>query len=133
MVTAKEVQEFTVFAVVLGMLSSALFGFIDALAYLLIEDPLTDLWKRFNLYDEETTPIINSGISSATAILLAVFIERYIEENFHVFKHPLVHAIGIIVGTVVVLFGYKIYNKIRQPLLYHLAGNTVLKPKNPKA
>jgi hypothetical protein len=128
MTTTKEVQEFTLFAVALGMLASVLFGFIDALAYLVIEDPLTDLWKKYNLYNEETTPIINSGISSAIAILLAVFIERYIEANFHVFKHPFVHATGIIVGTILLLVGYKIYNDIRQPLVYHLAGNTVLKP-----
>ena len=129
MLSTKEVQEFTVFAVVLGMLSSMLFGFIDALAYLLIEDPLTDLWKKYNLYSEETTPIINSGISSAIAILMAVFIERYIEANFHVFKHPFVHASGIIVGTVLLLLAYKIYNNVRQPLVFHLAGNTVLKPQ----
>jgi hypothetical protein len=96
-------------AVVIGMLASVSFAFIDALNFLIIETPLDNLWKKLNVLNASTIPIVNGGISAAISIFFALYIEQYLERHYTLFKHPLIDAAGIIVGTIAVLLLYKLY------------------------
>ena len=96
-------------AVAIGMLASVSFAFIDALNFLIIETPLDKLWKKLNVLNANTIPIVNGGISAAISIFFALYIEQYLERHYTMFKHPLIDAAGIIIGTIIVLLLYKLY------------------------
>jgi len=96
-------------AIAIGMMASITFGFIDALNFLIIETPLTKIWEKTALFDEKTIPIINGGIAAAISIFCAMYIEEYLHKHYTLFKHPIIDALGIIMGTIVVLLLYKLY------------------------
>ncbi len=95
----------------ISMLASVSFGVIDGINFLLIEDHLTNFWKKFDYFDDETITLLNGGISAALSIIIAVILEKYLEHYYTLFKHPLIDASGIIIGTVLVLLIYKLYQK----------------------
>lgn len=104
----------------ISMLASVVFGIIDALNFFLVEEQLTNFWKQFSFLDETTIPILNGGISAAISIVIAYYVEHYISTHFNVLKHPALEGIGIIIGTVIVLVGYKILTRDPKPLVLHV-------------
>jgi cytochrome c biogenesis protein CcdA len=98
--------------IVLGMMSAIVFGVVDAFNFMLVEDALASMWKRLGFTDEQTIDLLNSGLSSALSIFIALYIDVYFLSQFKTFKHPALDAIGVIVGTILVLTGIKIYNWI---------------------
>lgn len=98
--------------VALGMMSSIVFGIVDAFNFLLVEDLLASMWKRFGLTDLQSIDLLNSGLSSALSIFIALYIDVYFLSQFKTFKHPALDAVGVIVGTILVLTGIKFYNWI---------------------
>lgn len=118
-------------AVAIGMMASITFGFIDALNFLIIETPLTKIWEKTTLLDEKTIPIVNGGLAAAISIFFAMYIEEYLHKNYAMFKHPVIDAAGIIMGTIVVLLLYKLYlnykkkktkSKANLPLIQTVVG-----------
>jgi len=95
----------------ISMLASVSFGIIDGINFIFIEEHLTDFLKKFTFFDDETIPLVNGGISAAISIFIAVILERYLEHYYTLFKHPMIEASGIIIGTVCVLLIYKLYQK----------------------
>jgi len=93
------------------MIASISFGVIDALNFLLIEHKLESFWKKFKFLDDKTIPLINGGIAAAISILIAVYIEHYLEVHYTLFKHPAIDATGVIIGTVSVILLNKLYTK----------------------
>jgi len=98
--------------VALGMMASIIFGVVDAFNFLLVEDALASIWKRLGLTDEQSIDLLNSGLSSALSIFIALYIDVYFLSQFKTFKHPALDAIGVIVGTVLVLTAVKLYHWI---------------------
>uniref|UniRef100_A0A6C0DT98 Uncharacterized protein n=1 Tax=viral metagenome TaxID=1070528 RepID=A0A6C0DT98_9ZZZZ len=95
--------------VLIGMLASVTFGTIDALNFLLIEGPMEAFWRKTGLLDEKTIPLVNGGTAAAISIFLALYIEEYLHARYAMFKHPAIDAVGIILGTCLVILGYKLY------------------------
>ena len=98
--------------IVLGMMSAIIFGVVDAFNFLLVEDTLAAMWKRFGLTDVQSVDLLNSGLSSALSIFIALYIDVYFLSQFKTFKHPALDAIGVIVGTILVLTAVKFYHWI---------------------
>jgi len=96
--------------VALGMMSSIIFGLVDAFNFLLVEDLLASMWKRFGLTDEQSIDLLNSGLSSALSIFIALYIDVYFLSQFKTFKHPALDATGVIIGTILVLTAVKLYH-----------------------
>lgn len=96
--------------IALGMMSAIVFGVVDAFNFMLVEDSLASIWKWLGVTDEQTIDLLNSGLSSALSIFIALYIDRYFLSQFKTFKHPALDATGVIIGTIFVLTGIKIYN-----------------------
>ena len=94
--------------ILISMIASITMGVIDGLSFLLVEDEMTNFWKKHSL-DEKTIPLINGGISAAISILIAVIVEKQLEKHYKLLRHPAISATGIIIGTILVIFAYKIY------------------------
>jgi hypothetical protein len=108
--------EATTSTVAIGMVSSISFSIIDSIFFLFIEDNLKDFWKKREL-TEDIIPIVNGGISSSISILIAVLLENYLEKHYEMFKHPLIEASGMIIGTIIILFTYKLFVLENKPIL----------------
>ena len=95
----------------ISMIASISFGVIDAINFLFIEHKLETFWKKFSFLDDKTIPLINGGIAAAISILIAVYIEHYLELHYTLFKHPALDATGVIIGTILVILLNKLYTK----------------------
>jgi hypothetical protein len=47
-----------------------------------------------------------------------MYIDSYLEIHFDFLKHPLIDASGIIVGTIIILIAYKIFNTDNKPIIH---------------
>jgi len=101
----------------IGMVSSISFSIIDSIFFLYIEEHLQDYWKKREIA-ENIIPIINGGISSSISILIAMIIENYLESHFDMFKHPLIDATGMIIGTIIILLTYKLFVIDNKPIIH---------------
>ena len=95
------------------MIASITFGIIDALNFFFVEDSLNSLWKTIPSIDQETIPIINGGISAAISIVVSFYVEKYISAHYKVLSHPAIDALGVIIGTLLVIFAYILIYKER--------------------
>ena len=98
--------------IAISMLSAAIFGTIDALSFLFAEDTMTKVLRSTGIFSEDTLPLAVGGISAAFALFIAVIIEKWLESRFTLLKSPYIDASGIIIGTILVIAGVRIYNKI---------------------
>jgi len=108
----------TTSTIAVGMVSSISFSIIDSIFFLYIEEHLQDYWKKREIA-ENIIPIINGGLSSSISILIAMIIENYLESHFDMFKHPLIDATGMIIGTIIILLTYKIFVMENKPIIIH--------------
>lgn len=106
-------QQSVVQSVFIGMIASVTFAVIDSINFLLIEGPMTKIWEKTQALDEKTIPLVNGAIAGAISILIATYIEEYLKKKYHMFNHPIIHAAGIIVGTIIVIMGYRLYLKLK--------------------
>jgi hypothetical protein len=99
--------------ILISMIASITFGIIDALNFFFVEDSLNSLWKTIPSIDQETIPIINGGISAAISIVVSFYVEKYISAHYKVLSHPAIDALGVIIGTLLVIFAYILIYKER--------------------
>jgi hypothetical protein len=83
---------------------------VDAFNFIVVEDLLSSFWKQIGVTEEQSIDLLNSGLSSALSIFIALYIDRYLLSQFKTFKHPALDATGVIVGTIFVLTGIKLYD-----------------------
>lgn len=93
----------------ISMIASIIFGVIDAINFLFLEEKLESYWKKFSFLDAKTIPLINGGLAAAISMLIAVQIEHYLEEKYTLFRHPALNATGVIIGTILVILAHKLY------------------------
>lgn len=94
-----------------SLLAAMVFGTIDALNYLFIEDELTGYLKRWGFENEDVISLIDGGISAAIAIFFATYLENVLHQHIDILKHPAIDSFGIILGTIMVIFMYKFFTK----------------------
>ena len=95
-----------------SLTASATFGLIDTFNFVFVEDSLSTMWKNLGITNQQTIDILNSGISSAISIMVAVVVENYISRRFEVRRTATLDATGVIVGTVIALVLIKLYSTI---------------------
>lgn len=99
-------------ALIAGITASATFGLIDTFNFIFVEDSLTKLWKGMGVKNQQTIDILNSGVSSAISILVAVMVENQISRYFEVRRTATIDATGVIVGTIVALVLLKLFTSV---------------------
>ena len=91
------------FLLAASLTAAATFGLIDTFNFVFVEDALTTVWKRVGITNQQTTDILNAGVSSAISIMIAVYVDNYIRRFMEVQRTATLDAIGVIVGTIVAL------------------------------
>ena len=100
-----------------GLITSVSFTIIDTLFFLYIEDHLHEYWKKREL-EKDIIHVINSGIATSISIVIAMIIEHYLERHFDMFKHPLIDASGVVIGTIIMILLYKVFVIGHQPIIH---------------
>tara|TARA_Y100000389_G_C17133647_1_gene351477 strand:+ start:244 stop:579 length:336 start_codon:yes stop_codon:yes gene_type:complete len=96
--------------ILLTLLSTITFGLIDGLFFLFFESKIQEPLNKISYFDENSAELLTGGISAASAIMFATIIEKIVEHHTtNVIKHPLLDAIGILLGTFIVIIIYKFF------------------------
>ena len=98
----------------MGLITMCIFAYIDSGLFLTLEEDITDYIKEYEYLDNYSRPVLLSGLASALAILISKSIKRYIIlPNFKIIEHPLIDAIGILIGTLLVIVTYEVLKTYR--------------------
>lgn len=62
--------------------------------------------KRIGHFDDVTSELLSGGIAAALALFVVTFIRYHLHEKYKILEHPYVDLIGIILGTISVVFFY---------------------------
>ena len=95
-----------------SLTASATFGLIDTFNFVFVEDSLSTMWKNLGITNQQTVDILNSGVSSAISIMVAVVVENYISRRFEVRRTATLDATGVIIGTIIALVLIKLFTSI---------------------
>ena len=99
--------------IILSISAAIIFSIIDATFFLVGEEDLQNIFKKnIPFVDNNIASLITGGISASLAILLFSSIKDYINNYYDIYELPIVDAIGIIIGTSIVIASYLLLKKI---------------------
>jgi len=104
--------------VVLSLISTIVFGIVDALFFILFAETLQDRLFKLKLFDMTMAELLTTALSTGVALLVASFVHVSIEEQVYLIKHPLLDVSGLITGTLIVLFVYLFYVRTIRCMLF---------------
>ena len=101
--------------IAISFIAAVIFGIVDVFNIYLIEDYLHPVIKKAFGLDEESLTIISGSLAVIVSIISAIFVESYISSKYkYITRYPTVDIIGLIIGTILFLFGLKLYYKLRK-------------------
>jgi hypothetical protein len=95
----------------LSLISTIVFGMIDAIFFLFFEETFQTRIKKFMNVSLDMAELIVGALSASTAIFISSSIKLSIEEKVYLINNPLLDASGIIFGTFTVILIYLFYLK----------------------
>ena len=96
----------------LTLISTIIFGVIDSTFFLFAEENIQISIKNNKFFDNTSSELMTGGISAAVAIMISSIIEHNILYYYkEIIKNPLLDALGIIIGTFIIIILYKIFIK----------------------
>ena len=99
----------------ISLTATITFGIVDALFFLYAEEDFRNKFhKLFPSLDENTGPILTGGISAATAIFVSSYIATHIKKHTEIIDNPFINSIGILLGTVVIIFIYHAIHNLKK-------------------
>ena len=90
----------------ISLLSSIVFSLVDSLFFLLGEEKIQNTLVKFNYIDHTSAELITGGLSAALSILFFGYFKKYLTLRFKIQEHPIIDAIGILLGTIIVVLFY---------------------------
>ena len=102
----------------LSLISTIIFGIIDALFFLFFEETIQKKIKNFMNVSLDIAELIVGGLSTATAIFISSIVKMSIEDKLYLIDNPLLDASGIILGTFIVILTYLFYLRVIRCALF---------------
>ena len=99
-------------SLIVSLFCSILFGIIDSLFFLVGEEKLQLALLKVPHFDMNTAEIISGGISSALALFISMWIGTILTKKYKISVSPILHVIGIILGSIIIAILYILYVKI---------------------
>lgn len=115
---ASEAVEITGPILFISLISAVVFGVVDALNFLLVEETLTETLESTKIFPKGTIPLVVGGLSAAVSILIAVYIRQILASYSHLLESPFLDATGVIIGTTIVILGMKLYTNLFPTILH---------------
>jgi len=98
--------------VYISIFASIIFGIVESLNFLIIEKVTKDELKKDIKLEADMLALIRASITGITSIIIAVYLERYIESNYKTNRTPFIRVLGIIIGTILVIALFKLYTRL---------------------
>jgi len=98
---------------VLSLLSTILFGVIDSVLFLVCERTIQKEMMKIQGVDETMAELTISGISAAVAIFVTFYVYDLIRKYHKIKDHPAFDAVGVLVGTGIILLVYVVWKSYR--------------------
>ena len=95
----------------ISLFSTIIFGFIEALCFLFVEESVQNKIIKTGL-NKESAEILTSALSTAISIFAAVWVEGEIIKKFKVISHPVISSIGILLGALLFVLIYNVFIKL---------------------
>jgi hypothetical protein len=108
--TAEDTVQVTAPILAISLLSAAIFGLIDAGVLLFADTIIADKLRETGLFTESMILLIVAGISAFIALFITIVVEGWLSKRFTLLRSPAIDASGIIIGTILVIAGIRIYN-----------------------
>jgi hypothetical protein len=103
--------------IIISFIAALSFGIVDVFNIFFIEDYLHPYIQKWINVDKETLSIISGSLAATVSIITAIFVESYLSSKYNYIRYPFIDALGLIIGTVIFLFGLKLYYKLRKNYL----------------
>ena len=97
---------------IISLCSSMIFAVTQSFLILYAEKHVDKKLETIAFLDEYSVPILTSAISSSLCIFLYVVVENVLQSKFNIMSNPFLDSIGIILGTLIFIMIYNIFNKI---------------------
>jgi hypothetical protein len=97
----------------ISFISSIIFSLIDSLFFLIGEDYIQKTLLTIPFIDQNMAELITGGISSAISILFFSLVKQIISKKYNIIDNPYIDAIGILLGTFIVITIYKLFVNIK--------------------
>jgi len=94
------------------LFSTITFGIIYSFNYLYLDEKLSKLWHKYNLFDKDLRVLVNGSITSSISIVSSMIIFYYLHNYFSLLKHPFIDIISIIIATIIIIIIYKYSHKL---------------------
>ena len=98
--------------IILSLISTVVFGIIDAVFFLFFEETLQEKIKKLFNVSISIAEVITGALSASTAIFVASNIRMSISEELYLVNNPLLDVTGILLGTFIVTATYIFYLRV---------------------
>lgn len=109
---ASETVEVTTPILLISLLSAIVFGAVDALNFLFVEEGATSFLESTNVFPNGTIPLAVGGISTAISVLISVYIRQALRSYSDLLESPYIDATGVIIGTLLIILFVKLYTNL---------------------
>jgi hypothetical protein len=103
---------------ILSLISTIVFGMIDAAFFILFEETLQSKIYKLKLFDMNISELITGSLSAVSAIFIASHVKISIEEENYLLDNPLLDVSGLLIGTLVVIMNYLFYKRVIYPTFF---------------
>jgi hypothetical protein len=109
---ASETVEVTTPILLISLLSAIVFGAVDALNFLFVEEGLSSFLESTNVFPNGTIPLAVGGLSTAISVLISVYIRQALRSYSDLLESPYIDATGVIIGTLLIILFVKLYTNL---------------------
>jgi len=112
----------TPFTLAISLVSTILFGIIDGILFMVAEEELQKQFVRIPFFDINMAELAAGGISSSVAIFITFYVYDTLHRYYHLVDHPFLDAMGVLLGTILVLglyYLYKLYTPRIKAFVHH--------------
>jgi len=111
---------------IISMSAFISFGIMDAIFELFLEYTFGEKLIEVKFFNEISVGMICSTISTTIAILIGSYIHHLMSKKLVVFKHPVMDALGVLLGKSIIIIIYLI---IRNIIKYNIISVKLKKNK----
>lgn len=102
--------------IILSLLSTIIFSILDNILFFILEITVQDKLEETKYIDRNMAELMMGGISSAISIFIASLVEKKINKSYQLRTNPYLDFFGIIIGTMIVIISYILYNYLRKQI-----------------
>ena len=91
---------------IMSIISTIIFGLIDASFFLIGEETFQKILINKYNFDLPMAELATGGFAASLSIIVASFISNHLHSKHTIIDSPIIDAIGIILGTLIILLIY---------------------------